>query len=45
VVTHQFDDDRLVYLLFATPERDAKSYAATLDSMVRSIEIDDGYQQ
>lgn len=45
VVTHQFDDDRLVYLLFATPERDAKVYSATLDSMVRSIQIDDDYRE
>lgn len=43
VVTHQLDDENLIYLLFATPEIDAKSYAATLQAMVESIQIDDDY--
>lgn len=43
VVTHQLDDENLIYLLFATPEIDAKSYAATLNAMVNSIQIDDDY--
>ena len=43
VVTHQLDDENLIYLLFATPEIDARNYSATLDAMVNSIQIDDDY--
>ncbi|MCM2315133.1 MAG: M48 family metallopeptidase [Thermoanaerobaculia bacterium] len=43
VVTHQLDDENLIYLLFATPEIDAKSYSATLTAMVESIQIDDDF--
>jgi Zn-dependent protease with chaperone function len=44
VVTHQLADDHLIYLLFVTPKRDAKGYSSTLESMVRSIQIDDNYK-
>ncbi|MGK2855724.1 MAG: M48 family metalloprotease [Thermoanaerobaculia bacterium] len=43
VVTHQLDDDNLIYLLFAAPENDAKSYAPTLNAMVKSIQFDDDF--
>jgi hypothetical protein len=39
LVTHQLDDDHLVYLLFVVPERDVKAYAATLDAMVGSLQF------
>jgi hypothetical protein len=41
VVTHQLADDHLIYLLFATPERDAKSYSGTFNAMVGSLRFDD----
>ena len=44
VLTHQLADDHLIYLLFVTPERDAKRYSNALESMVRSIQIDDDYK-
>jgi len=39
VVTHQLADDHLIYLLFATPERDANSYSGTLRAMVNSLQF------
>lgn len=39
LVTHQLDDDHLVYLLFVVPERDVKAYLGTLDAMVGSLQF------
>ena len=39
VVTHQLDDNHLIYLLFVVPERDVKSYSGTLDAMVNSLQF------
>lgn len=41
LVTHQLGDEDLIYLLFVTPEKDARNYSATLASMVNSIQFDD----
>ncbi len=41
VVTHQLADDHLIYLLFATPERDANRYSATFTAMVGSLQFDE----
>jgi len=41
VVTRQLADEHLVYLLFVTPERDASKYQSTLNSMIRSIEVNE----
>ncbi|MCM2316912.1 MAG: M48 family metallopeptidase [Thermoanaerobaculia bacterium] len=42
VVTQQLTDEHLVYLLFATPERDASKYSSTLSAMVASLRISEG---
>ncbi len=39
VATRQLADEHLVYMLFVTPERDASKYQSTLNSMIRSIEV------
>ena len=44
VVTRQLADDHLVYLLFITPDSDARSYSGLFDAMVRSMEVDEGQQ-
>ncbi len=44
LVSHQLADDHLIYLLFVTPERDAKRHAATFTSMMNSIEFDDAHR-
>jgi beta-barrel assembly-enhancing protease len=41
VVTHQLADDHLVYMLFATPERDVNNYAGTLNAMLSSLQINE----
>lgn len=41
VVTRQLADDHLLYLLFATPERDTGKYSGTLNAMVRSLQVDE----
>ncbi|HVT45161.1 MAG TPA: M48 family metallopeptidase [Thermoanaerobaculia bacterium] len=41
VVTRQLEDGHLIYLLFVTPERDARSYAGLLQTMVNSLQVDD----
>ncbi|HET7437291.1 MAG TPA: M48 family metallopeptidase [Thermoanaerobaculia bacterium] len=44
IITRQLPDQHLVYLLFVTPEQEASQYASVLDSMVRSIQIDDTHR-
>jgi len=44
IVTHQLDDDHLVYLLFVVPERDVKAYSGTLDAMVGSLQFADNHR-
>lgn len=41
VVTRQLADDHLVYLVFVTPERDAKAYAPVLEAMVNSMQVNE----
>ncbi len=41
VVTHQLDDNHLIYLLFVAPERDAKIYSGTFNAMVNSLQFAD----
>jgi len=42
-VTRQLGDGHLLYLLFVTPERDAKNYGPVLQAMVNSMEIDEAH--
>lgn len=44
IVTRQLDDDHLIYMLFITPERDAKAYNAVLNQMVSSMQVDPGHR-
>jgi beta-barrel assembly-enhancing protease len=41
VVTRKLHDDHLIYMLFITPERDAKNYSSVLNAMVNSMQISD----
>ena len=41
VVTRQLPDGHLIYMLFVTPEQDASRYASVLNSVVRSMQIDE----
>jgi Zn-dependent protease with chaperone function len=41
VVTRQLEDGHLIYLLFVTPEKDAKNYAPVLQTMVNSLQVSD----
>lgn len=41
VVTRQLADDHLVYVLFVTPERDARAHSAALNAMVESLRVDE----
>lgn len=41
LVTRQLPDGHLIYMVFVTPEREASSYASLLNSVVRSIQIDE----
>lgn len=41
VVSRQLGDGHLMYMLFVTPERDAKAYSGVLQAMVNSIEVND----
>ena len=41
VVTRQLADDHLIYMLFITPERDARRYSTVLNAMVNSMQIND----
>lgn len=41
VVSRQLDDGHLMYMLFVTPERDASAYNSVLQSMVRSIQVNE----
>lgn len=41
VVTRQLPDQHLIYMVFVTPEREASNYASVLNSVVRSIQIDE----
>jgi Zn-dependent protease with chaperone function len=41
VVTRQLPDAHLMYMVFVTPEQEASNYASVLQSMVRSIQIDE----
>jgi hypothetical protein len=42
-VTRQLGDGHLLYLLFVTPERDARNYAPLLQAMVNSMQIDEAH--
>jgi Zn-dependent protease with chaperone function len=42
VATRQLADEHLIYMLFVTPDRDASKYQSTLNSMLRSIEVNTG---
>lgn len=44
IVTHQLDDDHLVYLLFVVPERDVRAYSGTLDAMVGSLQFAEAHR-
>ena len=39
-VTRQLGDGHLIYMLFVTPERDARNYSSVLQAMVKSMQID-----
>jgi hypothetical protein len=41
VVTRQLADDHLVYLVFVTPDRDAKAYGPVLEAMVSSMQVNE----
>jgi Zn-dependent protease with chaperone function len=41
LVTRQLPDQHLIYMVFVTPEREASNYASVLNSVVRSIQIDE----
>jgi beta-barrel assembly-enhancing protease len=40
VVTRQLHDDHLIYLLFVTPEQEARAYGPVLQAMVKSMQVD-----
>jgi hypothetical protein len=39
VVTRQLSDEHLLYMLFITPEREARNYSRVLNAMVNSLQI------
>ncbi|MEO8217251.1 MAG: M48 family metallopeptidase [Acidobacteriota bacterium] len=39
-VSRQLGDDHLIYILFITPEADAKAYGPLLQAMVNSLQVD-----
>jgi Zn-dependent protease with chaperone function len=41
VITRQLEDGHLIYMLFVTPDKDAKTYAPVLQSMVNSLQVSD----
>jgi Zn-dependent protease with chaperone function len=41
LVTRQLADRHLVYMLFVTPEREARNYGQVLQAMVRSMQVDE----
>jgi hypothetical protein len=41
LVTRQLPDAHLIYMVFVTPEQEASNYASVLNSVVRSIQIDE----
>jgi beta-barrel assembly-enhancing protease len=41
VVTRQLHDDHLIYMVFVTPEAEARAYAPVLQAMVNSLEVDE----
>ena len=41
LVTRRLPDDHLIYMLFVTPEQDAANYRSLLNSMIRSVQIDE----
>lgn len=41
VVSRQLADGHLMYMLFVTPDRDASAYNSVLQSMVRSIQVNE----
>lgn len=41
VITRQLEDGHLIYMLFVTPERDARRYNSVLKSMVNSLQVSD----
>ncbi len=41
LVTRQLHDDHLVYMLFVTPEQDAKAYAPVMQAMINSLQVDE----
>jgi Zn-dependent protease with chaperone function len=41
VVSRQLGDGHLMYILFVTPERDASAYSGVLQSMVRSVQVEE----
>ncbi len=43
VVTRQLHDDHLIYLLFVTPENDARNYGPVLQAMVNSLQVDEDH--
>ena len=43
-VSRQLGDGHLVYMLFVTPDSDAKSYGPLLQAMVNSLQIDPGHR-
>ena len=43
LVTHQLEDDHLIYLLFVVPERDVRNYSGALDAMVNSLQFADNH--
>jgi Zn-dependent protease with chaperone function len=42
-VTRQLGDGHLLYLLFVTPEKDARNYAPVMQAMVNSMQIDEAH--
>lgn len=41
VVTRQLADEHLIYMLFVTPEQDARNYQRVLNAMVQSLKFDE----
>jgi len=43
ILTRQMPDQRLLYMLFVTPERDAESYRNVLSSMAITLQMNNGH--
>ena len=41
VITRQLEDGHLLYMLFVTPEQDARRYGPVLEAMVNSMQVSD----